>query len=200
MAEFNEDLRDLKSIGQGDVEAFSRIYEVYWKKVYGFAYRMSGRQSVAEDITHEVFLVIIQKPESFSPERGSLLTFLCSIARHQILNYFRRKGYEISDSFDEENQMFLMSSDCGNNPLSMLLEKELVEKVNESIASLPILQREVLILREFQELSYKEISIVADAEVNVIKARLFRARRTLYKKLAGYMKSKGESCYEVRRS
>jgi RNA polymerase sigma-70 factor, ECF subfamily len=200
MTNINRDLRDLESIRQGDAEAFARIYKSYWERVYGFAFRMLGKQTTAEDITHEVFLVIIQKPESYKSERGSLNTFLCAIARNQILNHFRRQGVEINDSFDEESPILSVTEDGGKNPLSSLLEKELAEKVNKAIALLPVLQREVIILREFQDLSYKEISIVTDEKVGVIKARLYRARQTLAKKLAGYMKSKGENYYELRRN
>ena len=194
-----KDLRELERIKQGDAEAFARIYGLYWAKVYGFAYRMLGNQPTAEDITHETFLVIIQNPESYRAEQGSLLTFLCAIARNQILNHFRRRGIEIEEAFDQESLIPAQTSG-ENNPLSSILEQELVAKVNEAIALLPILQRETLILREFQELSYEEISVVTEVEINVVKARLYRARQSLAKKLAPYMKSKGESFYELRRN
>ena len=189
----------MKSIENIDAKTFERVYELYGRKVFGFAYRMLGDQSIAEDFTHETFMVIILHPERYQAERGSLLTFLCAIVRNHVLKYFRRQGVEISDSFDKVDHV-IKDNDRRNNPLSTLLEKELAEKVSESISTLPVLQREALILREFQDLSYEEISIVTNSRVSVIKARLYRARQTLKTRLSGYMKSRGEGCHEMRKN
>lgn len=194
-----EDLIDTEQIGKGDARTFTKIYNLYGQRVYGFAYRMLGEQSIAEDVTHEAFLVLIQHPGRYRQERASMLTFLCAVARNCIFHHFRRREYEIDDAFDDQSPR-VIKVECENNPLTYLLERELAEKVNESIASLPVLQREVLVLREFQELSYEEISAVVGEEVNVVKARLYRARQTLSKRLAPYMISKGELFYELPRS
>lgn len=191
-----EDLIDTRGIAEGDVRAFTEIYNLYWERVYGFAYRMTGDQTTAEDVTHEAFLVLIRHPKRYHRERGSMLTFLCAVARNCIFHHFRRRGYEIDDAFDEQTSA-VMKVENEKNPLTYLLERELAEKVNESVALLPVLQREVLILREFQELSYEEIAAVVGGEVNVVKARLYRARQTLAKRLAPYMTVKGERCYEL---
>lgn len=186
MINANEDLIAIERIKKGDAEFFTRLYEKYRDKVYGFSYRMLGVQQAAEDVTHEVFLVLIQHPEKYQPRRGSMLTFLCAIARNNILNQFRRRSYEIEDGFGDQ-ELSLMRDEYEPDPLSSLLEQELIAKVDEYIALLPPLQREVIILRKFQELSYNEISIVTDTEVNVVKARLHRARQSLAKSLAPYM-------------
>jgi RNA polymerase sigma-70 factor (ECF subfamily) len=191
-----EDLIDTDSIAEGDAQAFTKIYNIYWERVYGFAYRMTGDQTTAEDVTHEAFLVLIRHPKRYHPERGSMMTFLCAVARNCIFHHFRRRGYEIDDAFDEQSSVSTFIA-TEKNPLNYLLERELAEKVNESVALLPVLQREVLILREFQELSYEEIAAVVGGEVNVVKARLYRARQTLAKRLAPYMTVKGERCYEL---
>lgn len=199
MTNHNEDLTDAERIGKGGVQAFTKIYNLYWQQVYGFAYRMSGERQTAEDVTHEAFLVLIKHPERFRRERGSMLTFLCAVARNCMFHHFRRRGFEIEDAFDEQSPS-VVKLECEDNPLMYLLERELAEKVNESIALLPILQREVLVLREFQELSYEEISAVVGEQVNVVKARLYRARQTLVKRLKPYVISKGERFYELPRS
>ncbi len=194
-----EGLIDTERISKGDAQAFTKIYNLYGQQVYGFACRMLGEPSIAEDVTHEAFLVLIQHPERYRQERGSMLTFLCAVARNCIFHHFRRRGFEIDDAFDDQSPR-VIKVECGYNPLTYLLEQELAEKVNQSIALLPVLQREVLVLREFQELSYEEISAVVGEEVNVVKARLYRARQTLAKMLAPYMISQGERFYELPRS
>jgi RNA polymerase sigma-70 factor (ECF subfamily) len=195
----NDDIKEFERIAAGDAEAFSRVYSVYRNRVYGFAYRMVGNQSTAEDITQEAFMVLIKNPGQYRQERGSMLTFLCAVARNQILKYFRHQGYKIEDSIDEHN-LVLQNDEGAGDPLLNLLDRELTEKVNDTIEMLPALQREVLVLREFQDLSYEEISIVTGVEVNVVKARLHRARQSAAKRLAPYMISKGEQFYELRKS
>ena len=199
MTNRDEDLVLVERIRQGDAESFSRLYERYRDRVYGFSYRMLGIQSTAEDVTHEVFLVLIQSPEKYEAERGSMLTFLCTIARNYILNQFRRRSYEVEDSFDEK-ELALIRDEDEADPLSSLIERELTAKIDEYIALLPPLQREVIILRKFQELSYFEISLVTGTDVNVVKARLHRGRQSLAKNLARYMISEGEHYHGLRKS
>jgi RNA polymerase sigma-70 factor (ECF subfamily) len=190
MTNRDEDLVLVERIRQGDAESFSRLYERYRDRVYGFSYRMLGIQSTAEDVTHEVFLVLIQSPEKYEAERGSMLTFLCTIARNYILNQFRRRSYEVEDSFDEQ-ELALIRDEYEADPLSSLIEQELTAKIDEYIALLPPLQREVIILRKFQELSYFEISLVTGTDVNVVKARLHRG--------ASVSGEKSCSVYDFRR-
>lgn len=75
-----------------------------------------------------------------------MMTFLCAIARNYILNQFRRPNYETEDALHEQ-QRELITDESETDPLSSLLEKELTAKVDEYIALLPPLQREVIILR-----------------------------------------------------
>lgn len=194
MNQRDEDSVEIRRIAGGDAEAFSRLYGLYRDRVFGFTYRMLGCQSVAEEATQEAFMALIRHPERFRPELGSMLTFLCAVARNCILNHYRKSG-ETEDVLDED--LCLVRDESEPDPLATLLGKELETKVREAIALLPALQREVIVLREFQELSYDEISVVVGADANVVKARLYRARQTLGKHLAPYLVSKGELCYEL---
>ena len=199
MLNADKDFIEPELIAESDEDALTRIYECYRDRVYGFAYRMLGTQTIAEEITQEAFLVLIKRLESYEPTKGSMLTFLCAIARNHILMYFRSRGDALEDAFDELN-FIPANKECGLNPLSSLLEQELAAKVNDSILMLPALQREAIILREFQEMTYEEISVVTGVDVNVVKARLYRARQSLARRLAPYVGVKGEGCYELRRS
>src|SRR5262249_1012879 len=91
MANSLADQELLAAASRGDQAAFSQIYQRYRNRLYGFAYRMLGAQEVAEDVTHEAFLVLIRQPERYQAERGSLLTFLCAVARNHIYQYLRRQ-------------------------------------------------------------------------------------------------------------
>ncbi len=199
MTNFNEDSIDLELISKGDADTFARFYQRYRDRVYGFAYRMLRVRTAAEDVTHETFIFLIEHPEKYQKERASLLTFLCMVARSRILNQFRRRDY-MEESLDDEEFHSVKIESAELDPLASLLEQELTEKVNEAISLLPPLQREAIILHKFQELTYFEISIVTEVEINVVKSRLFRARQNLAKNLAPYMSLKGDHCYGLRKS
>lgn len=189
----------IRAAARGDAAAFSRLYHQHRDRVYGFAYRMLHSQQVAEDITHEAFLVLIEHPERYSPERGSLLTFLCAVARNHILKHFHRQGYEMTERDDDGPDVLERADEQERDPLGHLLDRELAARVNASVAALPPLQREVILLREFQELSYEEISQVTGAELNTVKSRLRRARQSLAQRLAPYITEDSKG-YELRRS
>ena len=186
----------VRHVAEGDVAAFSELYRTYRDRVYGFAYRMVGAQSVAEDVIQETFLVLIQHPERYRPERASILTFLCAIARNQIMYYLRQHRRDVEVDF-ESVVTVEVPRNIRRDPLQELLEEELAGKVNLAIADLPPLQREAIVLREFQELSYEEIATVTGVEVNVVKVRLHRARQSLARRLAPYLILVGDECREL---
>ncbi|MCA1622214.1 MAG: sigma-70 family RNA polymerase sigma factor [Acidobacteria bacterium] len=194
----NSEANLIEKLAHGDEPAFSEIYGRYHNRVYGFVYRMTGNQMIAEDLTHETFIILIEHPKRYLAERCSLLTFLCAVARNLVMNQLRRKHNRDVRFDDFENFNALESETKQNNPLADLLDKELAAQIDACIAALPPFQREVIILREFQELSYKEIAKVTEAELSSVKARLHRARQTLAKALAAYVTlPKKDKCYEL---
>ena len=138
-----------------------------------------------------------QNPQKYDIERGELLSFLCGVARNRILHRLRKEQLQIEtlqedlDNFDEPIDL----TNC--NPLKNLLDAEFFEKVEEGIAKLPLLQREVLILREIEELSYEEIAQITETQVSAVKSRLYRARKNLAKELAPYLSPNEEKNYEM---
>ena len=186
----------VRQAAQGNVAAFNELYRRYRDRVYAFAYRMAGAQTVAEDVIQETFLVLIEHPERYRPERASMLTFLCAIARNQIMYYLRQHQRNVEVDF-EHVPTVEVTGELKRDPLQELLKEELAGEVNLAIADLPPLQREVIVLREFQELSYEEIATVTGVEVNVVKVRLYRARRSMAQRLAPYLISVGDECREL---
>ncbi len=195
----NSEANLIEKIAQGDESAFDEIYRDYRNRVYGFVYRMTINQAIAEDITHEVFVVLIERPERFQAGRGSLLTFLCAVARNRVMNHLRRK-HNADVGFDEFENFDALEDETRGNPLADLLNQELAARIEICIAALPPLQREVIILREFQELSYEEIASVTEAGLSAVKARLHRARQTLAKQLAAYVTPQKDKCHELYRN
>ena len=187
----------MERAARGDASAFSELYHRYGHRVYNFAYRMLSVESVAEDVTHEAFLVLMEHPERYRAERGSVLTFLCAIARHHIFRLFRRRGYELESEVDDDANQTGRPDESEQDPLTTLLSQELAAEVAAAIGELSPLQREAIVLREFQELSYEEIAKVACVEVSVVKVRLHRARQSLARRLAPYLSAEREECHEL---
>ncbi|HEV2802637.1 MAG TPA: sigma-70 family RNA polymerase sigma factor [Pyrinomonadaceae bacterium] len=168
----------------GDEQAFLSIYMRHRAGVYRFACRLLGDEAAAEDVTHDCFLSLFKHPERFDASRGAALrTYLFAAARNLSLKRFRRAAQEtlIDETLEER------SAPACDEPLSRLLEAELSATVRAAVHALPALQREVLILFEFENLSLQEIALVVGAEVNTVKSRLGRARDGLRRALAPHL-------------
>lgn len=127
-------------------------------------------------------------PGNFQRERASLRTYLLSAARNLWLKQLRIS--ERQSALDELEENRLVSAD--REPLGRLLDTELSMKVREAVLSLPPLQREALVLFEYEGLALREIAEVIDADVGVVKSRLYRAREGLRNMLRHYLDNSQE--------
>jgi RNA polymerase sigma-70 factor (ECF subfamily) len=153
-----------------------QAFDQYHQHVYGFAYRLTRRADVAEDLTQECFLALVRAPQRFDPARGSMKTYLFGIARNLALKHYRDHSTE--ESLDE---------DAFASPDSRTAI-EVGAAVEAAIAALPPLQQEALILFEYSGLTLEETACVVQAEVGTVKARLHRARANLRRVLSPYRK------------
>lgn len=184
---FNQetDERLLQRASRGDEAAFVEVYQRHRKTVFNFAYRLLGSSEIAEDITHDCFLSLIKNAERFDAKKASLKTYLLAAARNLAAKHFHKTNGNIC----LEDLSFEPALPDDNLPLRRLIDEEVSLIVQEAIAQLSPLQKEALILFEYEELSLAEVAKVVGEEVNVIKQRLHRARMSLKKILAPYMKS-----------
>lgn len=175
----------------GDEDAFLSIYTRHRAAMYRFARRLLNSEAVAEDVTHDCFLSLFKNPERFDATRGaSLRTYLFAAVHHLASKQFRRAGREMW--IDETTATDEPQTDETEQPLSRLIEAERSAAVRAAVENLPALQREVLILFEFEELSLAEIAVVLEAEVNTVKSRLARGRAGLRRTLAPYLERRAE--------
>ena len=183
------DERLLKRASRGDEAAFLLLYERHRDAVFRFAYRMLGSVALAEDVAHDCFLSLIRQPGRFDPSRAvQLRTYLYAAARNLAMKHFRRQGHEAAvDELAEEPR-----APEAVEPLRQLLDEELSSQVRRAIEALPPLQREALILFEYEELRLAEIAEIVGADIGTVKARLSRARHRLRRSLAPYFRSSTE--------
>jgi RNA polymerase sigma-70 factor, ECF subfamily len=174
----------------GDEEAFTRLYRRLRGVVYRFARRMSGSSSVAEDVTQEVFLILLRRAELFDPQRGSISTYLISIARNEILRRLDRDrayvtlaedatAHDKKDKNPDENLIVRI------DPLGNLVRNEEIESVRQAVLGLPLHYREVVVLCELEEMSYSEAAAALGCAVGTVRSRLHRARALLKQRLRG---------------
>lgn len=174
----------LLKAARGDEPAFLLLYERHRTPVFRFACRMLGSSPMAEDVTQECFLSVLRRPEAFRAERASLRTYLCAIARHLALKQLRKRGEEtIVDEAPDEAP----AQAGGSDPLDVVLQQEAAEAVRQAVAALPPLQREAVVLFEYQEMSLADIAAVCEIDVGTVKSRLHRARERLRRTLAPWL-------------
>ncbi len=161
---------------------FRAAFHEHKDAVYRFAWRMTNSPGTAEDIVQEVFLTLLRQPDRFNETRGQLRSFLLGVARNVALKRWR-----------EENRWdALEDQDFVAQPVD-LVRGETAKIVGAAVGSLPPLQREVLVLAEYEGLSLEEIARTVEAEVGTVKARLHRARENLRRMLAPLKQSNGRS-------
>ena len=149
-------------------------FDQYSESVYRFAYRMTRREDVAEDIAQETFLALVRSPERWSAARGSMKTYLLAIARNLVLKRYR--DYRAEEQLEDDPGVLL-------DPRPSI---EIGAAVADAIAELPGLQQEAVILFEYEGVTLEELAQIVAADVGTVKSRLHRARVRLRKSLAPY--------------
>ena len=191
----------LKLMLSGDEESFTSLYRLRQSNVYQFALHMCGSRSIAEDITQEVFMVLIREGRSYDSSRGSLAAYLCGIARNLLLRRLERDKIYVpmtddNDEVGECTERFIDSAD----PLRELTHNETIESVRRAVGSLPPRYREVVVLCDLQEMSYIEAANVLGCAIGTVRSRLHRARSLLLDKLRDTEKSEigSDKCSTAR--
>jgi len=168
----------------GDEEAFTTLYRRRQSGVFRFALQMTGSRTVAEDVTQDVFIVLIREGGRFDPERGSLASFLYGIARNNLLRRFEQERRYVGLEDNSDNGVPLNEILAGeNDPQADLISKEVTEKVRTAVLSLPSRYREVVVLCDLHEFSYEEAAAIVGCAIGTVRSRLHRARGMLIEKL-----------------
>ena len=169
----------------GDEDAFVTLYRRRQGGIYRFALQMSGSEAIAEDITQEVFMVLMREAQNYDPNRGSLSAYLYGIARNLVLRSLEReRSYvSIADDADDVDALTPEQLVAQDDPLGDLTRNEMIERLRHAVLALPPRYREVVVLCELHEMSYIEAATVLGCAVGTIRSRLHRARSLLIEKL-----------------
>lgn len=167
----------------GDEAACAELVAAHQRMVYQLAVNLLGDHHEALDLSQEVFLAVFRYLPSFRGQSG-LRTWIYRIAVNQARNrqrWWRRRRQESQVSLDDHIRANgdLPSSEGRGGPDRELGRKELAARIRAALAELPFDQRSAIILREFDGLSYEEISYSLGVAIGTVKSRLARAREAL---------------------
>ena len=163
---------------EGSQECFTALYRRNQGRIYRFALEMSGSEAIAEEVSQEVFLAVLNGKCTYDPGRGRLSPFLMGVARNQVLRHLAKNGRYMAmpeHEFDEA---------VGTNLASDLTRQETIESVRQAVLSLPESYREVVAMCDLEEMDYTEAAEALQCPVGTVRSRLHRARELLGRKLA----------------
>ncbi len=175
----------------GDEQSFAELYARRQGPVYRFALHMTGSAAIAEDVTQEAFLALIDGGARFDPGRGTLASFLFGIARNRVLRRLARD--RAAEPIEEEDDAV-----CEEDLLEDLTRRETVEQVRAAVLSLPQAYREAIVLCDLEEASYEEAAAALECPVGTVRSRLNRGRAMLSRKLSAAQRQASCAARSVR--
>jgi RNA polymerase sigma-70 factor, ECF subfamily len=171
----------------GDAAAWEEIVQTYNRRIYNICYRFAGSGADAEDLTQEVFIKMYRTLSSYDASKGSFATWVTTITRNLLVDHFRKtKQDRITDSIDsaasEHEETKPLSDqivDHSAPPDAHVRSREVGDTVHAAIGKLSPELREAVILRDLQDLDYREIAQVLKVPEGTVKSRINRGRAEL---------------------
>ena len=171
----------------GDAAAWEEIVQRYHRRIYNLCYRFAGSADDAQDLTQEVFIRMYRTLNSYDVGRGAFMTWITTLTRNLLVDHFRKtKNDRLTDSLDatasdHEDVMPLGERipDRGPAPDSGVQSRETKETVHQALQKLSPELREALILRDLQDMDYREIATVLRVPEGTVKSRINRGRAEL---------------------
>ena len=176
----------------GDASAWEEIVTLYQRRIYNVCYRFAGAAEDAEDLTQEVFIKMYRTLKSYDASKGALITWVTTIARNLLVDHFRRSKQErLTDSLEaapagDQDALTLSEQlpDLGPSPDAGLQTQETQRVVHQALQKLSPELREAVILRDLQDMDYREIAAVLRVPEGTVKSRINRGRAELARHLS----------------
>jgi RNA polymerase sigma-70 factor (ECF subfamily) len=171
----------------GDAVAWEEIVQRYHRRIYNICYRFTGSGTDADDLTQEVFIKMYRTLNSYDVERGAFMTWVTTVTRNLLVDHFRKTRQErVTDSLDtpqsEQDDAMPLGDripDKGPSPDTRVQSREAREAVHLALQKLSPELREAVILRDLQDMDYREIATVLRVPEGTVKSRINRGRAEL---------------------
>jgi RNA polymerase sigma-70 factor, ECF subfamily len=167
----------------GDAQAFNRLVMLHQTKIYNLALNYVKNQEEAKDLAQDIFVTVYRSLPKLR-EKEKFTSWLYQIAINHCRNRYKklsRRGYFNNISLDDEESFLQIAGDEG--PEKLLQRKNTINLVRSTIDSMPEAEKEIILLRDIQELAYEEISAILDIPLGTVKSKLNRARTSLKDRL-----------------
>jgi RNA polymerase sigma-70 factor, ECF subfamily len=190
-----DDLTLVKRVRGGDQRAFKLLVERYQRKVYAVALGMLKNREDAMDVSQEAFVKVYKYLDHFKGD-SSFYTWLYRITVNICIDVLRKRAgaggeaveYDESVPMDlSEANIGALGTRLGTNPQKSALRRELAEKIQEALATVPEKHRAILLLREVEGMSYEDLSRTLEIPKGTVMSRLFHARAKVQKILSEYL-------------
>jgi RNA polymerase sigma-70 factor (ECF subfamily) len=176
----------------GDSRAWEELVRLHQQRIYNLCYRFTGSPDHAQDLTQDVFIRVYRTLASYDVEKGAFTTWLTTLTRNLLVDHFRRSRQDrVTDSMDaglrEEDDPLSLSDrieDQGPSPDDRLASKETQKMVQAALARLSPDLREAVILRDLQDMDYREIAQTLNVPEGTVKSRISRGRMELARLLS----------------
>jgi RNA polymerase sigma-70 factor (ECF subfamily) len=176
----------------GDTAAWEELVHLYHRRVYNICYRFCGSPTDSQDLTQEVFLKLYRTLQSYDASRGSFMTWLAAMTRNLLVDHFRRTRHErLTDSLDsssaDEGDASLplhQLADSRPSPDAHVQSREAQRLVQQGLEKLSPELREAVILRDLQDMDYREIAQALHVPEGTVKSRINRGRTELARLLS----------------
>ena len=170
----------------GDSGAWAELVRGHHRRVYGLCYRFTGSSADAEDLTQEVFLKVYSNLASFDRGRGSLQVWIATMTRNLLVDHFRRSRNQratgsLDEGWDQAGELKPVDrlTSSAPSPHQLAASNELAKMVQNALARVTVELREAVILRDLQDMDYKEIAQVLAIPEGTVKSRISRGRAEL---------------------
>ncbi|MEP7367069.1 MAG: sigma-70 family RNA polymerase sigma factor [Acidobacteriota bacterium] len=171
------DLELAERLRSGDEACWHELYRRHQGRLYRYALRMSGSTATADEITQETFVTFLEQSGRYDAAQSPLAAWLLGIARNRL-----RKAYASTEPWDPIDDSPIPAPE--HDPLAALTHAERLASVRAAVQALPPAFREVVLLIEFEELSYEATAVVIGVPMGTVRSRLHRARGLLMQALA----------------
>ena len=176
----------------GEASAWEEIVRLHNRRIYNLCYRFTNSADSAEDLAQEVFIRVYRTISTYNVEKGAFTTWLTALTRNLLVDHFRRGRQDrVTDSIDAsvtDNPDSLPISDRlrdpGPSPADRVASQETQKMVQRALARLSPDLREAVILRDLQDMDYKEIAQVLRVPEGTVKSRINRGRMELARLLS----------------
>ncbi|MCW5966224.1 MAG: sigma-70 family RNA polymerase sigma factor [Bryobacterales bacterium] len=174
------DLQIVERCLAGDDSAWEELIRSHSRRVYGICYRFTGSDAESQDLAQEVFLRLYKSLGSFRPKEGSFQVWLSRMTRNLLIDHYRKSRMQrATDSIEDQLTVLEQRGSVVNRTDALLAGREAGELIQQALNKLSPELRETVILRDLEEMEYREIAGVLQVPEGTVKSRLNRGRAEL---------------------